>query len=230
MKTFEINLFDDHCIINENNQIILIDTGCPASLSRTGQLSFMDKEWQVNTTFLGNNLDNISELVGTKIDAMVGTDIISKYCFLFDYKNKKLTVSEHIAPMEDSSEIQNYGGKHDILLNLGIGDKKMKMFFDTGAKISYLNHLYTQEMTPSEESQDFYLGYGAYSTPIFPIETAINEDTAFTVKYGNLPHDLGLEQRLSAMGIEGIIGSDLFYNFQVLTDLPNYKIYIKKNK
>ncbi len=67
----------------------------------------------------------------------------------------------------------------------------------------------------------FYPGYGSFETPIFTLETQIAGAT-LSINFGNLPTQLlGL---LNQGNVKGIIGFDLFNDFQILLNIQQNKL------
>lgn len=228
MKTFELTLIDGNPIIEANDQVILVDTGNPKTFSKTGNLTFMDRDFHVSKGMIGCDLEIISNMVGKPIDVMLGMDIISKFSFLFDYQNKKLTIAEHIEPIVGYFEAPISTVLGTILLHLDVNGNSLKMALDTGARISYLNSNYTDGMTATETRSDYHPNMGNFETPIYPVETGITENEKFIAKFGVLPK--AFEMALSMIGVKGVIGYDLLNNYQVLIDLPNNRLYLKRNQ
>ena len=89
MRTFEIDLYDGHLIFENNGQKILLDTGSPTTISRSNIFNFMDVEHPCATS-MGIDVEKISDLIGYRIDTLLGLDILRKYYIEIDYKNKKV--------------------------------------------------------------------------------------------------------------------------------------------
>ena len=89
-RTFDINLYDGHLIINDNDQKVLVDTGSPKSIGRSNHFVFMDQEYNCTTSYLGTDIPSISKLMDYDIDVLMGMDVLGRYEMLTDYKNATL--------------------------------------------------------------------------------------------------------------------------------------------
>lgn len=217
MKTFGLELFDGHPIIRNDGDIILIDTGSPGSVHDQGNLDFMGKNHRVNRSYQGVTSHSLSELVGTRITALMGTDVLKNYRVLFDYGNNKFTFNEDEIPMEGhETNLQSFMGLS--IVQMSIDGKCLKFFLDTGARLSYLSGNYTRNYKATGIEEDFYPGAGRFRVACFELETTIGTDR-FPVKYGEAP--ALVEGILNGSNVNGIIGYDFFSQFTILLDLKN---------
>ena len=221
-KTFTINNFDKHLIIEDNGKTYLIDTGSPFSVHDGDSLEFCGQQ------FLGHlapcSPENISSLLGMHIDALVGYNVLKYFAILFDYGQSEITFSDEELSLPEaiSVPIDTSSGVPKVKMNL-LGNED-DFFLDTGAKISYVASKTTEGLTPDETDTDFYLGYGDFETPIFDLETTI-ACKPFSVRYGNLP--FLLERTLIGLcNTKGVIGYDFFNSFKVLIDYRTDMLYL----
>ena len=155
-KTFEINLYDGHLIFNNNGQKVLVDTGSPVTISRSNHFVFMDQEYKCTTSLMGHDISSISKMMGYDIDVLMGLDVIGDYKMLTDYKSAKVTFSSEDIPFEPictTPIIQEMGA---ICVILRVKGEDVRLFLDTGAKISYIAETYTSDETAIEVLEDFY--------------------------------------------------------------------------
>ena len=84
------------------------------------------------------------------------------------------------------------------------------MFFDTGAKISYVTpHLLRceKERTEGKLAQDFHPSIGAFTTTVYKTEMTVGSKT-FNMTCGTLPESLSYMVSMMP-GVKGIIGSEV---------------------
>ena len=226
-KTFTINNFDKHLIIEDNGKTYLIDTGSPYSIFEGDSLEFLGQMCHKNNLMaLAARVmpTDISNLLGMHVDALVGYNVLKHFAVLFDYGKGEITFSDEGLSLPDAEAIP-------IDTSFGVPKVKMSLlgheglfFLDTGAKISYVASTTTNGLTPDETDTDFYVGYGDFETPIFNLETTI-AGKIFHVRYGNLP--MLLECTLMGLsGTKGVIGYDFFNNFKVLIDYSANQMYL----
>ena len=74
----------------------------------------------------------------------------------------------------------------DVFVN---NDNPITSWLDTGAKISYINKNYVQQLDPMENQKDFFPSYGEFEVPIYNIPLIFN-GVEIPFKFGVLPDDL----------------------------------------
>lgn len=215
-KTFKINNYDNHLIIEDNGNTLLIDTGSPFSIFDKS-LDFCGH--QFNPGSIRFNAPDISGLVGIDIDALVGYDILKHFNLLIDYRGGSITFSDEKMQLPGATTIPFTAGFGIPKITMNLLGKPLSCFLDSGAKISYVTAKSTQGLTPECSDSDFYLGFGRFDTPIFPIETSVGGQS-FTVRYGNLPPVLEVSL-LKLLNADIIVGFDFFNRFTVLIDYGN---------
>jgi hypothetical protein len=220
MKNFKINLYKGHPIINDGENIILIDTGAPTTIHATKRLSFYSKNYDCSTNYMGLTVSKISDMLGTNITTLLGTDVLSDFKILFDYQNEVVEFNEQEIDIEGTQiGISTFMGIP--IIEMSIDNKNLKFFLDTGAKLSYLSASLTTNYQSVGTEEDFYPGVGEFQTDCFEIPTSLGENS-FVVKYGNLP--TLLQMTLLMGGTDGIMGSDFFNTFKVMLDLKNKRL------
>jgi len=220
MHTFQVSFFDGHAMIYQDDHIILIDTGSPATIHTSGQLNLCDDIHRCHTSFMGLTVERISELVGSRITTLLGADILSRYKILFDYRNGEITFSQNDIIMDGTEvSIGNFMGVP--IIDLFVDNRSLKFFLDTGAKLSYLPQNITGNYPSAGRADDFHPSAGRFQTDYFEISTTLG-DVRFVAKYGNLPNIL--KSTLMAADTEGIIGFDFFNQLKVVLDLQNRKM------
>jgi hypothetical protein len=174
---------------------------------------------------MGLTINKLSELLGTKITTLLGTDILENYNLKLDYKN--------CIAQFDKNEIVLEGNERELtsfmgipILKLNVDNQDHNFFLDTGAKLSYLASSYTANYESVGKQEDFYPGVGKFQTECFDIQTSLG-NTSFNVRYGNLP--TLLQRTLMMGGTKGVIGSDFFSHFKVVIDFKNKRLKYAKH-
>ena len=217
MNNFKIDFYKGHPIIKSGENVILIDTGASATIHVSDKLHFCSETFNTASSYMGLTVRKISEMLGAETTTLLGTDIISKYKLLIDYKNESAVFGKtDVGATGKATTVSSFMGIPIISLEIdGVG---LKFFLDTGAGLSYLSRDYTEKYESVGTDEDFYPGAGKFRTNRYEIVTKF-DDHEFIVGYGNLPPLLQLTLRLS--GTDGIIGYDFFNNFKVLLDIEN---------
>ena len=222
---YPIDLFDNHVIVVDNNKKFLIDTGSPISISNENEIEIFGMTYGSTERYLGANIDEISNLVGCHLDALIGNNVLKNFIFQIDFKNQLFFVWDSL-PREtiniDEYIDAEFTGMPTI--QILINQKPIRSFIDTGAKISYLNKQYVQRFDPLDKKEDFLPGFGKFETPIYNIPmTFYGKEIPF--KFGILPHRL--EEGMLAGSVQAILGADIFSHFTLIFHHANNKIYIK---
>ena len=225
IQTFKIDLYDGHLIFDYEGQKVLVDTGSPVSISRNSRFNFLGQEHKCMTSFGGNDITTISELMGYNIDVLMGMNMIEKYCLLIDYKNETVAFSMENIPFEPRCSTPIIQGQMgEICITLMINGQRINLALDTGARISYIDKSFTLGKNKIETRDDFNPLVGQFQTPIYAMEASI-EEQEFPVNFGVLPAMLAMPLKL--IGIYGAIGFDLFNSFVVLLDFKTNVLSIK---
>jgi len=223
-QIFELDLFDNHMIIEVDNKKILVDTGCTNTFGN-GKFSFLEREIIPATNFTGVSIDSCSQLLGYDLDVLMGMDVLSIYKILIDYHNHQMTVSDEELILENAVRVPIKYQMGRLLMQLSVKGEILTFALDTGAKISYIHHSITDGEVAQETQHDFHPYIGQFDTPIFNVMASIGDST-FPVRFGNLP--LELELALGMINWHGVIGSDLFHAFTVLLDIQGGSMWVKR--
>jgi hypothetical protein len=84
---------------------------------------------------LAMDLKRIEQALGTRIDAVIGLDLLAKRNFTLDYRRKKLVFdSGAVGAVAIAFETAHEAGGTYILIPLESGGEKLQMLLDTGTK------------------------------------------------------------------------------------------------
>lgn len=227
VKTFNIVLFDGHLIFEDNGLKVLIDTGSPTTISRTGSFDFMGHKFSCMTNLGGNGISELSEMMGYDIDVLMGMNLIEQFYIQTDYKRKEIVFSSEKLPFESIGTTPIIrGNMGEVVICLSVKGQEVKLLLDTGAKISYIDEQFTIGETIVDTKDDFNPLTGDFKTPIYSMVASVGGQP-FPVSFGTLPY--GLAMALRRMGLAGAIGYDLFNAFTVLLDFKNNRLSLKSN-
>ncbi|MDR2472210.1 MAG: retroviral-like aspartic protease family protein, partial [Tannerella sp.] len=208
MNEFKIDIYKGHAIIKSDENVILIDTGAPYTIHRSDNLCFCSENFRTSSNYMGVTVQKISEMLGMEITTLLGTNVLSEYKLLLDYKNKSALFSKtDIDFTGQQTTISSFMGIP--IIELEINRARLKFFLDTGAQLSYLSSNYTSKYESTGSIEDFYPGVGIFQTNCYEINTKL-DNYEFNVRYGNLPSLL--QATLMMSGTNGIIGYDFFNN------------------
>ena len=214
---YKIKWAKNHIIIDDE-QGLLIDTGSPVSFHSSGTIKLCGQNINVPTSIMEVSNAYLQENISTDIQGLIGTDIISRHTTLFNLQR-----GEDFIFMDDdadySTRIQSFSlmGLYGIVMC--VGDKIVKMIFDTGAPVSYIKSSLNEQHTIIRQTNDFSPSFGNFKADIFKIFTVIKSGCpAEEMEFGCAKE---VDRVLSLMGVDGIIGTEL---------LKHYRIQIKNGE
>jgi hypothetical protein len=108
------------------------------------------------------------------------------------------------------------------IIQVNISGVVRRMFFDTGAQISYFQDKSLEPFPKSGAITDFYPGYGQFQTETYMVKATLGK-LQYEIRCGSLPGLLG--QTLTMTGTSGIIGNEIFRE-RVVGYFPRRKILV----
>ena len=208
MSKYVFKIVDNHIIVNIDKKLCLLDTGAPNSVGQES-LKLIDKDYPLVDNYMGLTTVELSKHIGENIDVLLGADILENYCVTIDWKEKKIEfLNETIKNGDTEMPIELFMGIP--IIEIEVNDKMVKCFFDTGAKLSYVNPEYLNNKISERKEKDFYPGVGEFETDVYKLPIKIGT-TTLVMKFGILPELL--QTTLMLAGTQGIIGNDIFNMF-----------------
>lgn len=203
MHTLPLQLRDGHLFIDLGGQLWLLDTGAPTSFGASRSLAIAGERFDLDTDYLGLTPESLSQFIGVPCVGLLGADVLGRFDHIFDIAAGKLTLST--AELSHASQPVRLDEVMGIpIVTAQIGDRAYRMFFDTGAQISYLQSDALKSFPAAGTVTDFYPGVGQFETDTHDVQVSL-EGIPFTLRCGTLPGILGMS--LSMAGTEGIVGN-----------------------
>lgn len=217
MKEFSLVMEHGHLFMSDGQGgWFVVDTGTPTTVYESNQLHFMDRVHPVQTSFAGLTLDSLRDFIpnATKnIVGLLGNDVMANYWVEFDTQAGVAIFGEGEAPIRENTF--TYLDLMSVpLVNIEVDGHHLNAFLDSGANLSYVKSAVSADWELLGVKQDFYPMYGSFESPHFIRETIVKGKT-MDVNYGNLP---GILNATLSMGVDAILGVDLFANSLVLID------------
>jgi len=207
-----------HLFVNLENELFLIDTGAPKSFGKTPSIKLLEEDFKLPTDSLGLSAGTLSGYVGLETAGLLGTDILNHFDILFDEKGHQLSISRgELEGVGESLVLDEFMGIP--ILAAGIAERSARMFFDTGAQISYYQGDALSDFPAMGSVEDFYPGIGQFSTETHRVPIKLGS-TDFNLCCGKLPPLLGLTLMMAET--EGIIGNEIMRERRVVY-LPRRK-------
>ncbi|MFH2040035.1 MAG: VWA domain-containing protein [Chloroflexota bacterium] len=219
---YTLRLVNGHPVFQLDGQETLLDSGSPFSLGRKSDLYFMNAVHPLSQEFMGVDLETIGHLVGTRLDLMVGADILLKYRVLLNLPNGLIQFSQPDGP--------GFGNRVPLRMMAGVpiatclvSGKEIQAAFDTGSKLCYINSKLIKDLASIGKEKDFYPGMGEFETKVYEVPFEIG-GMELSLRCGVLPATL--EAALGLTGAQGILGVDLLQKFEIWLNLPEGEMYM----
>lgn len=211
MDTLPLRLRDGHVFTELDGGSWLLDTGAPTSFGNGGELSIAGESFRLGENYLGLTSTTLSSFVGVPCAGLLGADVLGRFDLLFDAVRSTLGLStgelEHrgqTVPLEQFMGIP--------ILAARIGGEDHRMFFDTGAQISYFQDDSLSDFPGAGSVTDFYPGVGQFQTDTHQVEVTLG-GISFTLRCGTLPGLLGAT--LMMAGVRGIVGNQILVDRKI---------------
>lgn len=222
MLSFHTDIIQNHFVITDNNQHILIDTGCPFNISEENQ----DRIPRGRMI-----LQDIRRNVAPNIVEVRGMEYFAKHKILLDFSNAQVIVADEneslpIFPIAEYTLLENHdprfppnaAGLDRILFTMNINGTNRNMIFDTGASITdYISRAIAITGPVFDTINDFHpnLG-GSYNVERHALSVLIGNEN-FNIAFGIQPAEVDTDVR--RYGADGVIGIGLYKKYKVLIDL-----------
>lgn len=191
-------------MIDVEGRRYLVDTGSPSSIGRA-PVRLAGREFGMQSADpMGNTCESLVEMVGTPFDGLIGTDILGEFDLEIALGEGTLTLS--VAPLEMAGGLPVESLQRVPIVECQINGQPVRMFFDTGAPLSYLSEACVQGCTTLGEVEDFHPLLGRFRVPTFAVPLQA-WGQRINVRAGQTP--TLLEAALSLGGADGILGTEV---------------------
>ena len=205
MSTFPLQLINGHFFVEVDGNLWLLDTGAPLSFGSKTELQLLGEQFELESTYLGLTPETLSGFVGVKTTGLLGADVLNSFDIILN--GLKNTVTFSLTPVDHEGQVVKLDEFMGIpILSATINGKEYRMFFDTGAQISYFQDDALKTFPPAGQMTDYYPGFGQFQTDTHDLEIMI-AGSSFVLKCGRLPDLLGMT--LMMANTEGIIGNQI---------------------
>lgn len=205
MTVLPLRFRNGHIFVELAGGLWLLDTGAPTSFGAWSSVSFAGEEFDVERTYLGLTVATLSQFVGLPCAGLLGADVLGRFDLVFDIASARLTVTtgelEHGGTVVELDEFMGIP-----IVTARVGGRDYRMFFDTGAQVSYFQDDSVAQFPSAGSVTDFYPGLGQFETDTHWVPVSLGSGE-FTLRCGTLPGLLGMT--LMMAGTKGIIGNEL---------------------
>lgn len=221
MKTYEFEYFDGYIIPVIDGVKVLVDTGCPITVSSGSTLPSLGDIWMTPATnefnpqvMSGFDVENL------EIEVLLGRNYLAVNPFLVDWDQQ--TISFEADTMPDGDEIPLTIVMAGATVTGRVNDSDVALIVDTGAKISFLGHHKFSESPVIGRVEDYHLSTGHFTADVIPAHFSSGE-IEMNLYAGRL--DNALFEQLRTVEIDGILGNDIYDHYhQVWYDFPRNRL------
>ena len=205
MQRYPLRFEKKHLFIEIEENKWLLDTGAPSSFGNVSSLHFAGKSFSIPRDYMGLNTGTLTEYLNIECTGLLGVDILNEFDHLFDIEKSTLSVSdEELGSDGEYLPLTEFMGIP--IVTIQIEENEYKMFFDTGAQISYWQDSRLTHFKKLGTLTDFYPGFGQFETETYEVPTLLS-NVCFDLRYGTLPGILGMT--LAMGGTQGILGNEI---------------------
>ena len=205
MHTYPFVNDKGHLFVELPEGSFLVDTGAPGSFGNRDTVTLADKRMALAHSFMGLDAAVHERLVGRPTSWLLGADILNQFDLVFDVPARTLKVSTTPLAFEGEAVPVDYvlGVPY---LTVNVAGNEEKLFFDTGAQVSYWQDDSLESFPSMGTLSDFYPGFGEFSTDTHKVPLTVGK-RRFEVRCGRLPGMLGMT--LGLAGVSGILGNEV---------------------
>jgi len=211
MQTIPLKLVNGHLFLSIGDCDYLVDTGSPISFGHATSLNIDGLAHTLTDKFPGLTIASLSDFVNHPTAGLIGAEVLNAFDILINVKAGTMTFAAEALEMEgDTIDLDSV---MDIpVIDVCIDGAVHRMFFDSGAQISYFQDDSLDHKPPMGAVTDFYPGVGQFETATHLVDVSIG-NTNFQLRCGRLPGLLGLT--LMIAGVTGIVGNSILYDRKV---------------
>jgi hypothetical protein len=205
MQKFPIVFSNGHLFVELEGSLYLFDTGAPTSFGEFETLSIVGSQFSLDSDYFGLTAEKLAEYTGVQCAGLLGADILENFDYIIDCAKGVITVTAD--EMEHNVNAINLSTFMGIpVLTARIFGAEYRMFFDTGAQVSYFQNEALTKLPTCGSMTDFYPGVGQFETETYQLEVSLG-GVDLTLRCGTLPGLLGAT--LMMADAHGIIGNEI---------------------
>ena len=194
-----------HIFLLNGNEAWLLDTGSPVSFGRNNEIAIHGKNFEISSSYMGLNSEVLTGFIGRDTVGILGIDVLNKFDINFDLKKNIVSFFATQNPfngialtLDEFMEIP--------IVEVSIGGITQRMFFDTGAQISYWQDDGLNKYSKDAVLSDFYPGFGHFDVQTHLVDCNLGGFNKL-LRIGSLPDILGMT--LMMAGVSGILGNEI---------------------
>ena len=226
MKSIEAlpaELVAGHLIVRLGETRLLLDTGSPVSISN-GRKIVVGGHPVTGAAHPVASIADLRQLTGVVIDALIGMDVLSRFDIAFKLRRAIVKLREPGLPGSKGRSMPIEIVDSIPIVSLSIDGRTRRLFFDTGAPVSYLIDASLADRPSVGRAPDFYPGSGPFETDQYEIPVDLANQTR-GLRFGRLPE--ALEPGVRALGVDGILGTEILMLANVTLSVTSREVQIR---
>ena len=205
MSLLPLRFRGGHLFLEVDGGLWVVDTGAPASFGAVPSVRIAGHTAPVRNSFFGLDASTLSRYVGVQCSGLLGADVLGELDIVFDVPDETASISTG-ALVHDGSTVALEEVMGLPIVSVASQGVSHRMFFDTGAKISYYQDESLSEYPSAGPITDFYPGVGQFQTETHLVDLTIG-GMSFALRCGSLPGPLAAT--LMIAGVNGIVGNEI---------------------
>lgn len=207
MTEYPLHLREGHLYLELDGALWLIDTGAPQSFGRAGAV-IAGRRFEVGTATAGLDASALSAMVKVECQGLFGADVLSHLDWILDLPGGVARVSAgELAHEGTRVPLESFMGIPIVQAQVGV--ERCRLFFDTGAQVSYLDDRLLAPWPRTGTVTDFYPGIGKFETDVHEVEIGVG-GAPRRLRCGALPGPL--QGMLAMANVAGIVGNEILHD------------------
>ncbi len=205
MPDLPLEFINGHLFLILDGSRWLVDTGAPTSFGE-GSCHLIDNgQRAMPKGYMGLTAAALSGFVGEECQGLIGADVLNGFDHVIDVPAGIWTVSDQSLEHPGKNLVLDYFMGIPIV-TATIAGAERRLFFDTGAQVSYFQDEALADFPTSGVVDDFYPGFGSFQTATHALPVMLAGETV-TLRCGSLPGMLGMS--LMMADVKGILGNEI---------------------
>lgn len=218
--TYQLDPFAHYPIALIDGKRVLLDTGSPFSIGNGQRFEIAGQSFSFQGQ-MGITTNTVSQWINTHIDALLGSDALSKFVVTLDWGRGTAIFSPQGSSLPGVNlPVERLMGTPVLTFRTASGETKA--LFDTGARLCYMPESAAAGLIPADHLQDFRLMTGPFESDVYEVKVEI-VGHPFIANCGLLPKS-SASTADGMTNIEWVLGTDLLRQGAIGLDLRHNRV------
>ena len=203
-----------------DGQSVLINTGAETSIGRENGWFFLDEVYRLEPSSDGIDCDQLSAALGTKVDVILGMDILRDLYLRMDPGRRVIQFSRQ--PLRArGTHLDLFKVDGVPCLKVVIEGKEVAMRLMTGFTFNYVPEDFMFGVSSKMEQKDVLPGFEEFQANLktFGIQLP---GSSISLMFGYLPEEIRIKLGLDTK--EGVLGADFFRRDPIIMEFPENRL------